>query len=85
MKELTEKELREFIKETLANNVDLNELDSLLPKGKGQWKDETIELRSNLVDLMKNIENDDYEDGVKRIDSAIKHLSNWKNKIEKFL
>jgi len=84
-KELSEKELRDFVKEVLLNSIDLKELDALVPKTKSQWKDEALELRSNLVDLMKNIENDDYGDGIKKIDSAIKHLQNWKLKIEKFL
>jgi len=84
-KELSEKELRDFVKEVLVGAVDLKELDALLPKNKSQWKDEAMELRTTLVDLMKNIENDDYADGVKKIESAIKHLQNWKLKIEKFL
>lgn len=81
---ITEKELRGIVKKVIESSLDLNELDVLLPK-KSQWKDEAAELRSTLVDLMKNIENDDYADGIKRINSAIKHLENWKIKIEKFL
>lgn len=84
-KELTEKELRDFVKEVLINSIDLKELDALLPKVKSQWKDEAAALRSTLVDLMRNIENDDYSDGIKKIEAAIKHLANWKTKIEKFL
>jgi hypothetical protein len=84
-KELSEKELRDFVKEVLLNSIDLKELDALIPKTKAQWKDEAMELRSTLVDLMKNIENDDYADGIKKIDNAVKHLQNWKLKIEKFL
>jgi len=84
-KELSEKELRDFVKEVLLNSIDLKELDALIPKTKSQWKDEAMELRSTLVDLMKNIENDDYSDGIKKIDNAVKHLQNWKLKIEKFL
>ncbi len=79
------KDLRKYIKEVLKNSLDLNELDALLPNIKTQWKDEASELRANMVDLMKNIENDDYADGLKKIDLAIKHLQNWKIKIEKFL
>lgn len=81
---MKEKDLRKYIQEVLAKSLDLNELDALMPK-KGQWKDEAAGLRSSLVDLMKNIENDDYSDGVKKIDSAINHLKNWRLKIEKFL
>ena len=83
--ELSEKEHRDFVKEVLLNSIDLKELDALIPKTKAQWKDEAMELRSTLVDLMKNIENDDYADGIKKIDNAVKHLQNWKLKIEKFL
>lgn len=82
MKEI---ELRNFIKEVLKNSLEINEIDALLPKAKEAWKDEATELRATMVDLMKNIENDDFEDGIKKIDQAIKHLQNWKVKIEKFL
>ena len=84
-KELSEGNLRDFVKEVLENSLDLKEFDALLPKTKSQWKDEATSLRATLVDLMKNIENDDYSDGIKKINSAIKNLENWKLKIEKFL
>lgn len=84
-KNLTEKELRSFVKEILKNSLDLKEFDALLPKAKEQWKDEATTLRSTLVDLMKNIENEDFSDGIKKINTAIKHLESWKIKIEKFL
>lgn len=83
--ELSEKKLRDFVKEVLQNSLDLNELDALLPKTDTHWKNEATALRTTLVDLMKNIENDDYSDGIKKIDQAIRHLENWKKKIEKFL
>jgi hypothetical protein len=82
---MKEKELRNFVKETLAASLDLKEFDALLPKAKAEWKDEATNLRTTLVDLMKNIENDDFSDGIKKINSAIKHLESWKLKIEKFL
>lgn len=84
-KDLTEKEVRDYVREVLMNSMNLKELDALMPKTKQQWKDEALELRATLVDLMKNIENDDYLDGLNKIDSAIKHLQSWKLKIEKFL
>ena len=83
--EMTEKELRGLVKHILESSLDLNELDILLPKKNTQWKDEAAELRSTLVDLMKNIENDNFEDGVKKIDAAVKLLNTWKSKIEKLL
>ncbi len=84
-KELTEKKLRDIVKEVLANSLNLKEFDLIIPKAKSEWKDEAATLRATLVELMKNIENDDFSDGIKKIDSAIKHLENWKLKIEKFI
>lgn len=84
-KELTEKKLRDIVKEVLANSLDLKEFDLIIPKAKSQWKDEVATLRTTLVNLMRNIENDDFSDGVKKINTAIKHLENWKSKIEKFI
>jgi hypothetical protein len=84
-KDITEKDLRAFIKEVLSDPSSLKEFDVLIPKATSEWKDEATTLRTTLVDLMKNIENDDFSDGIKKIDSAIKHLENWKLKIEKFL
>jgi|LakMenEpi03Aug12_release.lakeMendotaPanAssembly.Ray.scaffolds.fasta_scaffold1846595_2 hypothetical protein len=80
---LSEKELREFVKDVMASS--LKEFDVLLPKNKSDWKDEAVTLRKTFVELMKNIESDDFSDGIKKIDSAIKHLENWKLKLEKFL
>lgn len=82
---INEKELRDFVKEVLQNSFNLKELDILLPSAKSEWKDEAASLRSMLVDLMKNIENDDFSDGVKKIDGAVKLLGTWKAKIEKLL
>lgn len=84
-KELTEKELRSFIKGILSDSLNLKEVDVLIPKAKSAWKDEATSLRVALVDLMKNIENDDYSDGIKKIEDVIKQLNSWKVKIEKFL
>jgi len=81
----SEKELRDFVREILEGSLNLKEFDVLLPKGKSAWKDEAATLRATFVDLMKNIENDDFSDGIKKIDAAIKHLESWKLKIEKFL
>lgn len=83
--ETTEKKLRNFVKEVLSDSLNLKEFDVLLPKKNSEWKDEAATLRATLVELMKNIENDDFSDGIKKINSAIKHLENWKLKIEKFL
>ena len=84
-KELTEKKIRAIVKEVLENSMNLKEFDLIIPKKKYQCKDEATTLRKTLVELMINIENDNFSDGVKKINAAIKHLENWKSKIEKFI
>jgi len=79
---LTEEEVREIIREMLSG--ELSEYDALYQKQR-DWKHESKELRSLLVDLLKNIENDDYREGLKKIDNVVSKLQNWKRKIEKFI
>lgn len=81
--ELSEKEIREMVREMLMSG-EMNEYDALYSKEK-EWKEESKELRTLLVDLLKNIENDEYREGVQKIDSVVSKLKNWKHKIEKFL
>lgn len=82
MENLNEKKIREVVREMLRNGM--NEYDALFQKEK-DWKEESGELRSMLVDLLKNIENDDYKEGVSKIDTVVSKLKTWKNKIEKFI
>lgn len=80
---LSEEEIRDIVKEMLMSG-ELSEYDALYQKEK-EWKEESKELRSLLVDLLKNIENDDYSEGVKKIGNVVHKLQTWKRKIEKFL
>jgi len=80
---LSEEDLRAMVREMLKTG-EISEYDALYPKKK-EWKEESKELRSLLVDLLKNIENDEYEKGVDKIDSVVYKLKSWKTKIEKFL
>ncbi len=79
-----DKKLRNYIKERMMQEIELVEFDLIVPKKK-EWQREAQELRSDLVELLKNIENDDYAQGVEKIDDAISKLSSWKKKIQKFL
>ena len=78
------KKLRSFIREMIQEEIELKEFDAILSK-KADWKEEAKTLRSNLTDLLKNIENDEYQDGLKTIEDVMSKLSNWKTKINKFL
>jgi hemerythrin superfamily protein len=79
---LTEDGIREMVKEMLTG--ELSEYDALFQKEK-EWKQESIELRTLLIDLLKNIENDNYREGVAKIDTVVSKLQTWKRKIDKFL
>jgi molecular chaperone DnaK (HSP70) len=79
---LSEDDIREMVREMLSRGI--KEHDALYSKEK-EWKQESKELRTLLIDLLKNIENDDYEEGVSKIDSVVNKLKKWKHKIEKFI
>jgi molecular chaperone DnaK (HSP70) len=81
---MKEKNLRSYIREMIQEEIELKEFDAILSK-KADWKEEAKTLRTNLTDLLKNIENDEYQDGLKTIEDVISKLSNWKTKINKFL
>lgn len=80
---LSEEDIREMVREMLMSD-DLSEYDALYQKRK-EWKKESKELRTLLVDLLKHIEDDDYQEGVDKIDKVVDKLKMWKAKIEKFL
>jgi len=79
---LSEEDIRDMVREMLTGGI--QEYDALYSKEK-EWNQESKELRVLLVDLLKNIENDDYREGVSKIDTVVNKLSTWKRKIEKFL
>lgn len=80
---LTEEDIRAMVREMIKSGG-IQEYDALYSKEK-RWEEESKELRTLLVDLLKNIENDDYREGVKKIDSVVFKLNSWKRKIEKFI
>jgi hypothetical protein len=68
-----------------VNAITNGKIDKELYQKEKEWKQESKELRILLVDLLKNIENDDYVEGVQKIDNVVHKLQTWKRKIEKFL
>jgi ERCC4-type nuclease len=84
MSKLTNDKLRNHIREMMQKEMELKEFDLIMPKKK-EWNQEAKELRVELVSLLKNIENDQYEEGLEKINGVISKLQDWKNKIQKFL
>lgn len=82
---ITEKELTDIVKELLAEKATKIKESDLIFKKKSEWNEAKKDLRKDLVDLLKNIESDDYEEGVEKIDEVITLLKNWKTKIQKQL
>jgi len=80
---LSEEDIRDMVREMLTSD-DLSEHDALYQKEK-EWRQESKELRKLLVDLLRNIEDDNYHEGVGKIDKVVHKLNTWKRKIEKFL
>ena len=78
------KKLRDHIREIMQNEIELKEFDLIVPKKK-EWNQEAKELRAELIILLKNIENDEYEEGLDKINDVMKKLGDWKVKIQKFL
>jgi len=84
MTKLTIEDLKTMVKVILISDESLSEYDALYPK-KEQWKEASKELRAHLTDLLKNIENDEYHEGLSKIDNVIDKLKDWKVKIQKFI
>ena len=79
---LSEDDIRDMVREMLTGGI--QEYDALYSKEK-EWKLESKELRALLINLLKNIENDDYKEGISKIDTVVHKLNTWKRKIEKFI
>lgn len=84
MNKIEESKIRAHVREMIQNEIELKEFDLIMPKKK-EWKQEAKDLRSELITLLKNIENDEYEEGLEKINDVIKKLNDWKSKIQKFL
>ena len=73
--------IREKIREAIfsvENDKNLGEYD-LLFKNKHSWKEAKNHLRSDLINLLKHIEEDEYKKGIENIDGVIASLKQWKS------
>ena len=84
LSEVEEEALREYIRELMLRGMDVSEHDALYPKAQ-DWKDGVADLRADMTQLLKHIEDDEYKDGVEKIDSVTRKLKQWKTKIQKYL
>jgi len=79
--------LRKKIREVLISSENENTLGEydLLFKTKSSWESSKKELRSDLINLLKHIEEDEYREGIEKINDVIHFLKKWKSKIQKNL
>jgi len=83
--EINKKDLTIIVQKLMSErSAEIKESD-LLFKRKSEWVDAKADMRKDLIDLLKNIESDDYKEGVEKIDEVISSLKNWKSKIQKQL
>ena len=83
--EINKKELTNLVKELVAERASEIKESDLLFKKKSEWVEAKSVMRKDLIDLLKNIESDDYAEGVEKIDDVISSLKDWKTKIQKQL
>lgn len=81
-KKISTKELRKVVREIIDKKI--SEYDALVNKEK-EWEQAKEDLKSDMQDLLSNIEKDNYQQSVDQIDNVIKQLNGWKKKIEKQL
>ena len=77
--------LKDYIQnEVLIKTKNLNEFDALFDKEK-DWKIESENLKAEMLELIKHIEDDNYINGIESIEQVVYKLKNWKRKIQKVL
>ena len=77
-------EIKEMIKDMIMNDEEIQEHD-LIYRKKEDWTQAKKELKSDMVMLMKRLENDDYKKGILLIDKVTGSLKTWKKRINKQL
>jgi len=77
-------EIKEMIKDMIMNDDEIKEYD-LLYRKKEDWNKAKKELRSDMVTLMKHLEDDEYQKGVILIDKVTDSLKKWKKRLQKQL
>ncbi len=74
--------VREMIDDIIKNHGQIKETD-LVANTKKNWEQTKTDLKDTVAELIKNLEADDYKEGLDLIDKAIGDLKNWKIKINK--
>ena len=74
--------VREMIDDIIKNHGQIKETD-LVANTKKDWEQTKSDLKTTVAELIKNLEADDYKEGLGLIDKAIGDLKNWKTKINK--
>lgn len=77
---MSKEKLQNFIKKTLYEIGQIKESDLIATKD--DWFDMKTRFKNNVITLIQNIENDDYEDAKKVIGDTIGILRFWKGKIQ---
>lgn len=84
LSEEQEREVRKYVREFLLKGGNIKEYDALFSKKK-DWENTKKEMKREMMDLLLNIENDEYQEGIRKIDDVIQKLRDWKSRIEKHL
>jgi hypothetical protein len=89
---MIESQLREMIRQMLAEESEMNESGDLVgkkskdtlisPSDKKEWSEHVAELRKTLTKLLKNLENSEDESLGDTIETGIKSLRDWKSEID---
>jgi hypothetical protein len=73
-------EIRKIVRETISG---IDESDLITKNATKSWEEYKKEFKELSSGLLSNIEDDDYGDATKDIDTTIDMLRGWKNKIKK--
>ena len=79
---LSNTDLEQLVKEMLSEHMTKMKESDLVYKDKKDWLEAKKDLKIDMVELIDNIESDDYPDGVKKIDQVISALNKWKKSIK---
>ena len=77
---ISKKALEEMVREIVVKKMSEHDV---IYKKKEAWQEAKEKLKSGMKELMDNIENDDYKDGLNKIDEVVSMLNSWKSKIQK--
>ena len=81
---MTKEELKGIIRETLKSISHIEETD-LITKSPTDWEKMKNKFKADIITLIQNIENDEYNDAKDTIGDTIAMLKFWRGKINKGL